>query len=65
MSVPQIRNRQRKGAEKRNECGPFRKEHMVQYTVNISLLLLPLSVVGCHLFFFYTFRQLTVIIRTF
>lgn len=37
MSVPQIRNRQRKGAEKRNECGPFRKEHMVQYTVELQV----------------------------
>ena len=37
MSVPQIRNRQRKGAEERNECGPFRKEHMVQYTVELQV----------------------------
>lgn len=33
MSVPQTKNRQSKGAGKRNECGPFREEHMVQYTI--------------------------------
>ena len=36
MSIPQRRNRKSKGAEKKYECDPFRKEYTVQYTVEFQ-----------------------------